>query len=164
MTNELTIVDQPRISLVDIRRNPQQFPRLHSYTQDTAIRMMGVCVLRAAKYFDVELSLEDVNQTACDLYTELMDDVEGLNTYNITFEEILRAIRKAAAGQSVEFFGKVSFHFLYKAIMHYVKSEVLEANRQMIQQAERERGIRYAEKTALITGSGARQLANPNKV
>lgn len=148
--NELTLASQPKATLVDIRRNPQQFPRLHSYPQDAALKMMGMCVLRAAKYFDVEMSLEDVNQTAFDLYTELMEDVEGLNTYNITFEEILRAIRKAAAGQSVEFFGKVSFHFLYKAIMHYVRTEVLEANRQMLQQAEKDQGhtIRRQDRSA----------------
>ena len=158
--NELTLTTQPKATLVDIRRNPQAFPRLHSYPQETAIRLMSVAVLRAAKYFDVEMNLEDVNQTAIDLYTELMEDVEGLNTYNITFEEILRAIRKAAAGQSVEFFGKVSFHFLYKAIMHYVRNEVLEANRQMIQQAEKDRGIRYANKTALLIDKPAKQLTN----
>lgn len=164
MANELTIAGGNAATLVDIRRHPEQYPRLHSYPKDTALRMMGMAVLRAAKYFDVEIAMEDVNQTAHDLYTELMEDVEGLNTYNITFEEIARAIRKAAAGQSVEFFGKVSFHFLYKAIMAYVRTDVLEANRQMLQQVERERGIRYTEKVALLTAAPARQLANTHKV
>ena len=159
MSNELTTIqEQPRVSLVEVRADNIRFPRLHSYPQETAIRLMSAMVLRAAKYYDADISLADVNQTALDLYTELMEDVEGLRTQNITFEEILRAIRKAAAGQSVEYYGKVSFHFLYKVIMHYVKNEVMIANQQMLRLAETNKEQLYAKKTALLTGSYAKQL------
>lgn len=156
--NELTIQEQPAISLVEIRADDKRFPRLHSYPQETAIKMMSMCVLRAAKYYDADLTMESVNQIAFDLYTELMGDVEGLRTQNITFEEILRSIRKAATGQSVEYYGKVSFHFLYKVIMHYIRNEVMTANQQMLRLAETNRQQLYTNKAALLTSGYARQM------
>ena len=159
MSNELTTIqEQPAASLVEIRRDNLRFPRLHSYPPEVAIRLMTACVLRAAKYFDAQVQMDEVNQTAYDLYTELMADVEGLRMQNITFEEISRAIRKAATGNSVEYYGRLSFHFLYKCIIHYVKSEVLEANRQMLRLSEANRGKQYADKVTLITGSATRQM------
>ena len=165
MSNELAIVqEQPMATLVEVRRDNLRFPRLHSYPQDVAIRMMTACVLRAAKYFDAQVDMESVNQTSYDLYTELMNDVEGLRTFNLTFEEILRAIRKAAMGQGVEYYGRLSFHFLYKVIIVYVKEDVMEANRQMLRQAESNRGKAYSDKVALITGSATRQMISNTKL
>ena len=123
--NELMVLqEQPTATLVEVRRDNMRFPRLHSYPADVALRIMSAVVLRAAKYYDAEVSMDDVNNTALDLYTELMADVEGLRTQNITFEEISRAIRKAATGNSVEYYGKLSFHFLtfyiFKLCLSYV--------------------------------------------
>lgn len=156
--NELTLQEQPAISLVEIRADNRRFPRLHSYPQDVAIKMMGMCVLRAAKYYDADVTMESVNQIAFDLYTELMGDVEGMRTQNITFEEILRAIRKAATGHSVEYYGKLSFHFLYKVIMSYIRDEVMAANQQMLRLAETNRQQLYTNKVEILTGGHARQM------
>ena len=155
--------EQPAASLVEIRRDNVRFPRLHTYPADVAIRCMSAVVLRAAKYFDAEVNMDDVGSTAIDLYSELMADAEGLRTFNLSFEEIGRAIRKAATGQSVEFYGKLSFHFLYKCIMHYVKNDVMEANRKMLQIAESGRGQRYAEQVAKMTSRPARQMLEHSK-
>lgn len=157
--NDLVLVqEQPTATLIDVRRDNVRFPRLHSYPSDVALRMMSAVVLRAARLFDAEVSKEDVGNVALDLYTELMADVDNLRTMNLTFEEISRAFRKAAMGQSVEYYGRFSFHFLYKCIIHYVKNEVLEANRQMLRLSEANRGKQYADKVALITGSATRQM------
>lgn len=157
--NELIVVqEQPSASLIEVRRDNIRFPRLHTYPAEVALRMMSAVVLRAAKYFDAEVSMDDVGNTALDLYTELMADVEGLRTQNITFEEISRAIRKAATGNSVEYYGRLSFHFLYKCIMHYVKTEMLDANRQMLRLSEAHREKSYADKVAVITGSATRKM------
>lgn len=165
MSNELAIIqEQPMATLVEVRRDNLRFPRLHSYPQDVAIRMMTACVLRAAKYFDAQVDMESVNQTSYDLYTELMNDVEGLRTFNITFEEILRAIRKAAMGQGVEYYGRLSFHFLYKVIIAYVKEDVMEANRQMLRLAETNKAQLYREKTQFITGASARQMLEHSQI
>ncbi|MBR5199477.1 MAG: hypothetical protein IKW20_06575 [Bacteroidales bacterium] len=164
MSNELMIVqEQPAATLVEVRRDNNRFPRLHSYPADIAVRMMAACVLRAARYFDADVKMDEVHQTAFDLYTELMADVEGLRTYNLTFEEICRSIRKAATGQSVEYYGRLSFHFLYKCIMSYVKEEVLEANRQMLRSSEADRIKNYSEKVALVTGSHTRRMLENQK-
>lgn len=164
MSNELTTIqEQPTASLVEIRRDNLRFPRLHSYPPEVAIRLMTACVLRAAKYFDAQVQMDEVNQTAYDLYTELMADVEGLRMQNITFEEISRAIRKAATGNSVEYYGRLSFHFLYKCIMQYARTEVLEANRQMLRLSESERADRYGNRVTLITGSATRQMLENTK-
>ena len=157
--NEIMVLkDSPTASLVEVRRDNLRFPRLHSYPQDVAIRMMSAVVLRAAKYFDAEVSMDDVGSIAFDLYTELMADAEGLRTFNLSFEEIGRAVRKAATGQSVEYYGRLSFHFLYKCIMTFVKTDVLEANRQMLRQSESGRMERYAGKVSLLTGSPSRAM------
>lgn len=159
--NDLVLVqEQPTATLIDVRRDNVRFPRLHSYPSDVALRMMSAVVLRAARLFDAEVSKEDVGNVALDLYTELMADVDNLRTMNLTFEEISRAFRKAAMGQSVEYYGRLSFHFLYKCIIHYVKNEVLEANRQMLRLSEANRGKQYADKVTLITGSATRQMIN----
>ena len=100
MSNELTTyTPSPMVSLVEIRRDNVRFPRLHSYPQDIAHRMMTAIVIRANEYFGQKPEMAEVEQIAWDLYTELMNDDEGLRTRNITMEEIHRAIRKAATGQ-----------------------------------------------------------------
>lgn len=154
----MAVQEQPTATLIEVRRDNMRFPRLHSYPSEVALRMMSAIVLRAAKYYDAEVSMDDVATTALDLYTELMADVEGLRTQNITFEEISRAVRKAATGNSIEYYGRLSFHFLYKCIMHYVKTEMLEANRQMLRMAESHREKTYSDKVGVITGSATRQM------
>lgn len=159
MSNELTTyTPSPTATLVDVRRDNSRFPRLHSYPQDTAHKMMMAVVLKANELFGTRAELNEVSQTALDLYTELMNDVQGLRTFNITFEEIYRAIRKSATGQGVEFYGKVSFYFLYRCIMDYAKNEVMAANTQMLRLAETNREQLYRDKTELLTNPHARKM------
>lgn len=159
MSNELTTyTPSPTATLVDVRRDNARFPRLHSYPQDTAHKMMMAVVLKANELFGTRAELNEVSQTAWDLYTELMNDVQGLRTFNITFEEIYRAIRKSATGQGVEFYGKVSFYFLYRCIMEYAKNEVMAANTQMLRLAETNREQLYRDKTELLISPHARKM------
>lgn len=154
MNNDLTIYrEQPTASLVEIRRDNLRFPRLSSYPKEVAVQIMRMLILKANELFGQKPEMNEVTQIAWDIYNELMNDNEGLRTFNITFEEISRAIRKAATGQSVEFYGKVSFYYLYKCIMHYVKNEVMAANTQMLRLAETNREQLYREKTQFITGT-----------
>ena len=165
MSNELTTyTPSPMVSLVEIRRDNVRFPRLHSYPQDIAHRMMTAIVIRANEYFGQKPEMAEVEQIAWDLYTELMNDDEGLRTRNITMEEIHRAIRKAATGQGAEFYGKVSFYFLYKCIMHYVKNEVMQANTQMLRLAESGRMQEYRQKTELIVGAAVTKMVEHSKI
>lgn len=165
MSNELTTyTPQPNASLVEIRRDNARFPRLHSYPKDIAHRMMMALVLKANELFGCKPEQGEVSQIAWDLYNELMNDVEGLRTFNITFEEIGRAIKKAATGQSVDFYGKVSFYYLYKCIMHYVKNDVMAANTQMLRLAETNKEQLYREKTQFITGASARQMLEHSQI
>lgn len=159
MSNELTTyTPSPMATLVDVRRDNARFPRLHSYPQDTAHKLMTAVVLKANELFGTRAEMQEVSQTAWDLYTELMNDVQGLRTFNITFEEIYRAIRKSATGQGVEFYGKVSFYFLYRCIMDYAKNEVMAANTQMLRLAETNREQLYRDKTELIISPHARKM------
>lgn len=165
MSNEIiSYTPQPTSSLVEIRRDNLRFPRLHSYPKDVAHQMMMAIVLKANELFGMKPEGNEVSQIAWDLYNELMNDVEGLRTFNLTFEEISRAIKKAATGQSVEFYGKVSFYYLYKCIMHYVKNDVMTANTQMLRLAETNREQLYREKTELITGATTRQMLENSQI
>ena len=165
MNNEIvTYTPNPAATLVEIRRDNERFPRLHSYPQEVAHKMMMAVVLKANELFGAKPEMQEVNQIAWDLYSELMNDVEGMRTYNLTFEEISRAIRKAATGQGAEFYGKVSFYFLYKCIMQYVKNEVMQANTQMLRQAESGRAQEYRQKTELIVGAAVTKMVEHSKV
>lgn len=159
MSNELTTyTPSPTATLVDVRRDNARFPRLHSYPQDTAHKLMTAVVLKANELFGTRAEMQEVSQIAWELYTELMNDMQGLRTFNITFEEIYRAIRKSATGQGVEFYGKVSFYFLYRCIMDYAKNEVMAANTQMLRLAETNREQLYRDKTELIISPHARKM------
>ena len=159
MANELpTYTENARASLVEIRADNIRFPRLHSYPPEIAVKSMLFCVIKAYSYFGIDANEEAAGNLAIELYNELMADTEGMRTYNLTFEEILRAIKKAAMGNSVEFYGKVSFHFLYKAIMHYVKGEGVTANKQMLRTAEAGRIAAMNKATQLITAAPTRKM------
>ena len=159
MSNELTTyTPSPTATLVDVRRDNARFPRLHSYPQETAHKLMTAVVLKANELFGTRAEMQEVSQIAWELYTELMNDVQGLRTFNITFEEIYRAIRKSATGQGVEFYGKVSFYFLYRCIMDYAKNEVMAANTQMLRLAETNREQLYRDKTELLISPHARKM------
>lgn len=159
MSNELTTyTPSPTATLVDVRRDNARFPRLHSYPQDTAHKLMTAVVLKANELFGTRAEMQEVSQIAWELYTELMNDVQGLRTFNITFEEIYRAIRKSATGQGVEFYGKVSFYFLYRCIMDYAKNEIMAANTQMLRLAETNREQLYRDKTELLISPHARKM------
>ena len=154
----IPFVEQGRATLQEIRADNVRFPRLHSYPPETAIKTMLFCVLKAYNMFGIEADKEAAGNLAIELYNELMADTEGMRTYNLTFEEIARAIKKAAMGQSVEFYGKVSFHFLYKAIMHYVKGEGVTANTQMLRTAEAGRIAAMNKATQLLTAAPTRKM------
>lgn len=150
--------ENTRASLVEIRADNVRFPRLHAYPAEVGIKSMLYCVMKAYMLFGVEADDTTAGNLAIELYNELMADPEEMRTYNLTFEEILRAIKKAATGQSVEFYGRVSFHFLYKAIMHYVRGEGIEANTQMLRTAEAGRIAAMNKATKLITAAPTRQM------
>lgn len=159
MSNEITTyTPSPMATLVDVRKDNVRFPRLHSYPQETAHKLMMAVVLKANELFGAKAEMAEVSQIAWELYTELMNDVQGMRTFNITFEEIYRAIRKSATGQGVEFYGKVSFYFLYKCIMAYAKNEVMTANTQMLRLAETNREQLYRDKTELLISPHARKM------
>jgi hypothetical protein len=165
MSNEIIqYTPQPTTSLVEVRRDNLRFPRLHSYPKPVAHKMMMALVLKANDWFGCKPDMGEVTNIAWDLYNELMNDVEGLRTFNITFEEINRAIKKAATGQSIDFYGKVSFYYLYKCIMHYVKNDVMAANTQMLRLAETNKEQLYREKTQFITGASARQMLEHSQI
>ena len=154
----IPFMEQGRASLQEIRADNIRFPRLHTYSPENAVKTMLFCVLKAYNLFGIEADREAAGNLAIELYQELMADTEELRTYNLTFEEIMRAIKKAAMGQSVEFYGKVSFHFLYKAIMHYVKGEGITANTQMLKVSESKRIAAMNQATQLITAAPTRKM------
>jgi Cu/Ag efflux pump CusA len=159
MANEIMEYrENARATLVEIRADNVNYPRLRSYSRELGIKGMMVCVLKAYNLFGVDAEQEAASNLAIELYDELLNDPEELRTYNLTFEEIIRAIKKAAMGGSVEFYGKVSFHFLYKAIMHYVKGEGLQANTQMLKQAEAHRVQVVTDATKLLIAPHTKKM------
>lgn len=155
--NEITTYEG-KVSLAEIRADSRRFPRLKSYHPEQALRMMSLVVTRAFNWRGKKAEKDDINIIATSLYTELMADNENRRTYNLTFEEIEMAIKKAVLGQSIEMYGEMSFASLYKAVMHYVNHDGLQANEQMLRQSESGRIALVKNATKLITSAPARKM------
>lgn len=120
-------------SLLDIRKNPEQFPRLHTYYQlnkDTQIYeftneakgRMAQIVLKAHMYRGITAEKNNVTFIAVSLLEELIADNENLGMKVLTFDEIERAIKQAVLGQGREVYG-ISVGSLYAIIADYCRNE-----------------------------------------
>lgn len=120
MSNDLTIPKmQNDITLVDIRSNPQRFPRLHNIPEATALKGLTQIVFMAFMYRGQSASEENISFVASALLAELLEDNQ-YGTMFLTMEEIARVVKKAAL--STETFG-ISVATLYSALVKYCSNE-----------------------------------------
>lgn len=117
----------PKVKLVDIRRDPVAFPRISATPREEAIKKMVPLVYAAFLYRGQETTAEKVKFIATALVDEIMADPHfGLQT--LSWMEIGMVIRKAVLGGSKELFG-VSVASLYSALIDYAKTDGHEASR-----------------------------------
>ena len=104
---------------LEMRKDAERFPRLHTIPRDTAAAMMEEIVLSAAIYRGQHPSPEDVRFMAGALVDELMEETRFGLKY-ISFAEIRRAVRTAVL--ETEMYG-VNVASLYRAIVAYARGE-----------------------------------------
>ena len=119
------------VSLVELRRNQDLYPRLHSYTPEAAIQKMVPIVWAACLYRNQEMSDERLKFIAQTLYYELMLEPRW-DMRQLTFNEIGIAIRAAVMGERGEFY-TISVASLYRAVLDYARNEGHEADKRATQ-------------------------------
>ena len=118
----------PKVDLVEIRRNPVDFPRINATPRADAVAKMFPIVYAAFLYRGQEASQEILTFISTALVDEIMADTHfGLQT--LSWMEIGMVIRKAVLGGSKEMYG-VSVATLYAALVDYAKTEGHEASKQ----------------------------------
>ena len=119
MSNEVTNYTG-KVSLLDMRADSKQFPRLHSIPREQAIAGMVKIVTQAFLYRGQASDPSNIQFIASTLLDELLED-DKYGARNISLGEIQVVVKRAVLGGS-EMFG-ISIASLYKVIMDYVKTE-----------------------------------------
>lgn len=136
MNNELVIQSRTNeVSLVDIRRQPERFPRLNTVSRSEATIRMQSIIHMASMYMGAGLDKDSITFMAQALITELLDDQKYGAKY-ISFEEISRAVKKGVLRQGKEMYG-LNVSSLYACIIDYIKTEGHEADKVAKQKIEK---------------------------
>lgn len=139
MNNDLTIPKiQNDITLVDIRSDPQRFPRLHNIPPEIALQSLIQIVFMAYMYRGQAVVEENISFVASALMAELLEENQYGTRY-LTMEEITRVVKKAAL--SSETFG-ISVATLYSALVKYCSSEGKKADAQAKERAAKLRSLK----------------------
>lgn len=147
--------DQDReVSLVEIRREPDRFPRINTVSMSEAMIRMQSIIHMASMYMRAGLDQDTITFMAQALIMELLDEKQYGAKY-ISFEEIARAVRKAVLRQGKEMYG-LSVSSLYACIIDYIKTEGHEADKQ----AKRRPEIRNIALDARVEAAAVAILEN----
>lgn len=147
MNNEL--VTRPA-TLVEIRENPQRFPRIGAYPEAQALRELQGCILKACALRGQAPTSETIAFMANALREELLRDEEGLGLRNLSMEELRREIRAAALGNRGELYG-VNVASLFQVLCTYAKEEGARAAREAYERRQKE--IRDAQENGPISST-----------
>lgn len=121
MNNSIVPYRPNTASLVDIRLNAQQYPRLKNIPQPQALSSIMSIIAMAFNYTGRGYDEDAITALASALYAELMADDFGVGTANISIEEIGRAVRRAVLGET-EMYG-INVSSLYKVICDYATGD-----------------------------------------
>ena len=137
-----------KASLLEMRADPQRFPRIKTVPVDQAVFEMTKIVSQAFLYRGQEIDPTNVQFIASALVQELLnDDVYGASS--ISFAEIQAVVKRAVLGGS-EMYG-ISVASLYKVIIDFVKGEGHQNQKVVNQQRE-------AEVEKMMKESGVSQM------
>ena len=115
------------LSPVEIRSNPDRYPRIKSFAYEEAVQRMTAIVWAAALYRNQELSDDKIRFIAGTLVGEILADTKyGMR--NLSWEEIGLAVRAVVLGDGREMYG-ISVASLYAALLDYVRGDGHEADK-----------------------------------
>ena len=115
-------VTPAKASLVEIRTNNKDFPRLHTYRREEAIAQMNIILLMAYQYKGQQADVPTITLMSSSLIDILNEDEYGIGTKFLSFEEIKRVVKKAVLGQGKEMYG-ISVSSIFQALADYCKGE-----------------------------------------
>ena len=115
-------VTPAKASLVEIRTNNRDFPRLHTYRREEAIAQMNIILLMAYQYKGQQADVPTITLMSSSLIDILNEDEYGIGTKFLSFEEIKRVVKKAVLGQGKEMYG-ISVSSIFQALADYCKGE-----------------------------------------
>lgn len=158
MNNSIVPFAPSAASLVDIRLNTRDYPRIKSLSYSNAVHDLGAVVAMAFNYTGREYTPESVALVAASLYNELMADDLGIGTANITIEEVGRAVKRAVLGE-VEMYG-INVSSLYKVICNYATGEGHDAQvaANSRHKREREAALKASPAGAMLDSYAGRML------
>lgn len=138
MNNEVMIAQAPTlveynpgVDLVEVRRNPEKFPRISQTPREMAIKKMVPIVYAAFLYRGQDAVTEKIRFIATAMVDEIMAD-QHFGLSSLSWMEIGMVIRRAVLGGAKELYG-VSVSTLYSALVEYAKTEGHEASKKAYQ-------------------------------
>lgn len=138
--NALTVTPPASVTFVDMRRDPQRFPRIASVPREVAVSAMEQIVFRA--FFNTagtQLRDEDavarVQLISNELLDLLLEDYPNIGSKHLSFAEVARVIRTASVSGQREMYG-VSVRSLYQAVEDYCLGEGHKASAQVMRERQ----------------------------
>lgn len=129
--NGTLAIYNPKVDLVEIRRDPKKYPRISATPLNEAVTQMTPIVYGAALYRGQEMGAAQVRFIANALVAEILADTKfGLRS--LSWMEIGMVIRNAVLGGAKEMYG-VSVATLYAALVDYAKTEGHDAEKRASQ-------------------------------
>lgn len=118
-TGQLMTPVSSQTTLMEMRRDPQRFPRIGSIPREQAVAEMAKIVTQAFLYRGQNVDSTQINFIATALLDELLADQEQIHTRNISFAEVSKVIKRAVMTQDIY----LSVSSLYRIITDYIKTE-----------------------------------------
>ena len=150
-------VTPAKASLVEIRTNNRDFPRLYTYRREDAIGQMNIVLLMAYQYRGQQADVPTITQMSSSLIDILNEDEYGIGTKYLSFEEIKRVIRKAVLGQGKEMYG-ISVSSIFSALADYCKGEGRVADKEAKEIVSKRKEIRESIIASLQQGYSGEML------
>lgn len=149
MSNEITTTNSALVnynpgkaSLLEMRADPERFPRIKSVTREQAVFEMSKIVSQAFLYRGQAADPTNIQFISSALVGELLED-DKYGADNLSFAEIQVVVKRAVLGGS-EMFG-ISVASLYKVILEFVKGEGHNNQKQVNEQRQKEADRRFRE-------------------
>lgn len=127
--NELSTIQQgDEPALIEVRLAPAKYPRVAATERAAALTTMTGIVGSAYMLLGKVADKEMVNFTAVNLLNEMLRDIDGLGTKNLSWYEVSYAIRRAILSADVMY--TISVASLYRALRAYIQGEGLKADKE----------------------------------
>lgn len=163
MNNSLTpyIPQDGFLDLVAVRMDSKQFPRLVALQPKEAVAGLARIVGAALTYTGRTIPEDDITALASSLWSELMQDYDGIGTANISLAEVNYCVRRAVLGLGPEMYG-INVSSLYKVICDYCLNEGHAAQQSAYfrKKKERQAALKASAAGALMTAAEGALLNN----